>query len=304
LIDERDPNEGRRKLAGTSVRNFGAFFDGGWRRNDILWGRLDGAERIITTLLPGEAHERDREELIEKAQLAILEEKFVSEDRDRLLQLIADALATTNSADGNEATLRRLVEEEQGSPVNSALQAALRACLTREQLLVFFRDSNEVNRELSPRTTLRALSRSTRVVGEILDGVARGYGEVGRRPAAWLARFGRVLCGLVEVAVPRSLQGEFFRYWLALVYLFEAFLIVVGTVFVREQVQVLGFITLGVTAVVHISTLLLRDYMVHKKTWLTVLVALLFTALIFLALVGADTLFDLRSRLLGFLLHG
>jgi patatin-related protein len=286
LIDERDPNEGRRKLAGTSVRNFGAFLDGGWRRNDILWGRLDGAERIITALLPGEAHETDRERLIEKAQLAVLEEEFVSEDRNRLLQLIADALATTNSTDRNEATLRQLVEEEEGSPVNSALQAALRTRLTKEHILSFFRDSYEVNRNLSPRTTLRALSRSTRVVGEIIDGVADRYGEVGRRPAAWLARFGRVFSGLVEVAVPRSLKSEFFRYWLALVYLFEAFLIVVGTVFVTEQVQDLGFIALGVTVVVHISTLVLRDYMVGKKKWLYRLAVAFFIVLLLLALVG------------------
>jgi hypothetical protein len=36
------------KLAGTKLNNFGAFFEQKFRTNDILWGRLDGAERIIT----------------------------------------------------------------------------------------------------------------------------------------------------------------------------------------------------------------------------------------------------------------
>lgn len=301
LIDERNPNEPRRKLAGTSVRNFGAFLDRGWRRNDILWGRLDGAERIITALLPGEAHETDREDLIEEAQLAILEEEFVSEDRNRLLQLIADALTTNDSEDKNEQVLRQLAQGVEGAPVNSALQAALRSRLTKEQLLAFFRDSYQVNRNLSPQTTLKTLSRSTRVVGEILEDVADDYGRIGQWPATWLARFGRVFWGLVEVSIPRSIQGEFFRYWLVFLYLFEALLIAVGTIFVREQVQALGVVALSATAVIHVSTLLLRDYMRGKSTWLRIVIFASVLALLFFALVGVDTLFDLRSRLLGFL---
>ena len=301
LIDERNPNEPRRKLAGTSVRNFGAFLDRGWRRNDILWGRLDAAERIITALLPGEANKTNREDLIEEAQLAILEETFVSEDRNRLLQLIADALATDDSDDENEQALRQLAQGEEGAPVNSTLQAALRSRLTKEQLLAFFRNSYQVNRNLSPQTTLKTLSRSTRVVGEILEDVADDYGKIGQRPATWLARFGRVFWGLVEVSIPRSIQGEFFRYWLVFLYLFEALLIAVGTIFVREQVQALGVVALVATAVIHISTLLLRDYMTGKSTWLRILIVASVLALLFFALVGVDTLFDLRSKLLGFL---
>src|SRR5215211_5838934 len=304
LINERGPNEPRRKLAGTAVRNFGAFLDRGWRRNDILWGRLDGAERIVSTLLPGDECEEKRKELIKEAQLAILEEEDLAEDRDQVLQLIANALATTDSTDGNEASLRRLAEGEQGSSINSALQAALRSRLTKEELLAFFRESYEVNRRVDTKTALRTLSRSTRVVGEMLENIADGYRGMGRRPAAWLARFGRVFWGLVEVAVPQSLPGEIFRYWLILLYVFEALLIAAGTIFVKPQVQLLGFITLGVTATVHLGTLLLRDYMLGRRAWLRILVAALVLALLFLALVGADTLFDLRTRLFGPLLDG
>lgn len=41
----------RRKVAGTVFHAFGAFFTEEWRENDILWGRLDGAERLIAILL-------------------------------------------------------------------------------------------------------------------------------------------------------------------------------------------------------------------------------------------------------------
>ena len=52
LIDEQSPSEHRRKLAGTALFHFGAFLNRDWRRNDMLWGRLDGAERIITSISP------------------------------------------------------------------------------------------------------------------------------------------------------------------------------------------------------------------------------------------------------------
>lgn len=62
----------KRKLAGTKFSNFGAFFSEPWRRNDILWGQLDGAERIITTLLPAS---RLRDQYLVRAWLAILKDK-------------------------------------------------------------------------------------------------------------------------------------------------------------------------------------------------------------------------------------
>jgi hypothetical protein len=58
------------KLAGAAFGHFGAFLNRQWRRNDILWGRLDGAERIISTLLPDRPAEAGR--LIGEAQAAIV----------------------------------------------------------------------------------------------------------------------------------------------------------------------------------------------------------------------------------------
>ncbi|MBI4779973.1 MAG: patatin-like protein [Oscillatoriophycideae cyanobacterium NC_groundwater_1537_Pr4_S-0.65um_50_18] len=43
------------KLAGDQFRAFGGFFKKSWRSNDILWGRLDGVNRIIEALLTPKA---------------------------------------------------------------------------------------------------------------------------------------------------------------------------------------------------------------------------------------------------------
>jgi hypothetical protein len=66
------------KVAGLKYGHFGAFFSRSWRENDILWGRLDAAECLITALAsPGPA----RDVLVEKAIKAILKESLRPEDR-------------------------------------------------------------------------------------------------------------------------------------------------------------------------------------------------------------------------------
>lgn len=63
------PNSGKRiataatKLRGVSLAHFAGFFRRSWRENDYLWGRLDGAERLIWLLAqdPGDRHAAERE---------------------------------------------------------------------------------------------------------------------------------------------------------------------------------------------------------------------------------------------------
>lgn len=60
-------------LKGTQFAAFGGFLDQTWRYHDMLRGRLDGAERFITAVLPDAdpETERVRENLIREAQEAI-----------------------------------------------------------------------------------------------------------------------------------------------------------------------------------------------------------------------------------------
>ena len=76
LFDEEklgEPGNPAKKLAGVRFGHFGGFLDRRWRRSDLMWGRLDGAERLIEALLePG----AERTELIRAAQLAIVREEL------------------------------------------------------------------------------------------------------------------------------------------------------------------------------------------------------------------------------------
>jgi patatin-related protein len=66
---------GKSKLAGVGVMHFGAFFSRPGRESDYLWGRLDGAERLIGILL-GDGHaDEERAAWSRRAFAAIVEEE-------------------------------------------------------------------------------------------------------------------------------------------------------------------------------------------------------------------------------------
>jgi hypothetical protein len=56
------------KLAGETLYAFGGFFKKSWRSNDILWGRLDGLNRIVEALITTESVQRFPEFLKRQAR--------------------------------------------------------------------------------------------------------------------------------------------------------------------------------------------------------------------------------------------
>jgi hypothetical protein len=64
-----------KQLAGFEKMHFGAFFDRAGRENDYLWGRLDGAERLIGLVLGEDFTDDERADWCRKAFAAIVEEE-------------------------------------------------------------------------------------------------------------------------------------------------------------------------------------------------------------------------------------
>ena len=73
LLPPPDPD--KPKLAGFSTMHFGAFFDRAGRERDYLWGRLDGAERLIGLLLGDTFTDKERTGWCRKAFAAIVAEE-------------------------------------------------------------------------------------------------------------------------------------------------------------------------------------------------------------------------------------
>jgi patatin-related protein len=178
LINEKEDSKKRRKLAGTSFYHFGAFFDRGWRRNDLLWGRLDGAERIISTLLPPGFPADWKDELLQRAQCEILTEELGIADENELTSRLTDLLTNRDAADPSEDTNSGpvMVPPDIDSPL---ILEALEVSETPSQLPEFIHDDYEVNRQLNLGRTWWTLSRSIRVAGQVINESSKTYQAAG-----------------------------------------------------------------------------------------------------------------------------
>ena len=301
LINERKEKKtsadgvGRRKLAGTALHHFGAFLDRTWRQNDIMWGRLDGAERLITSLLPDPKDKGVRDELIKQAHSAILIEEMPASSREQLSLLMSDVLIRAGAGDDMNKTIEKLVKElDAGSSVSTRLQTIMRNSLQDEEFLQFISKGYEVNRKTDAKAMLRAMSRSTQVIGKVFEDIANQNALDGKS-LAWIARLGQIFWGLVEVAVPGSILNMLAMHWLKVLYVFEVLLIVFGFLFsAPTALQDFAFRIFLITVAANVAILLLRDRMRGKRGWLYTIVTGLISVIVVLAVIGFADLLGLE----------
>lgn len=268
LIDEEDPSEPRRKLGGTALANFGAFLDRGWRENDILWGRLDGAERLIHVMLP--AHEVDlKNTLTDKAHKAILKD-FTGKRAEFAVAHLTETV-TKFSPDGKTSKerhkhLKKLIAgQKKPTPApENVVAGTLLAILKPSALVSFFQEAYEIYREPDREKTVRSLARATQVTGKILEDVSDDY-AIDKKPAAWVTRLGRLFWGLVEVSVPRGIPTIFARHWQRLLLLFSVLMIIGGVMFGESGARNVGWGVIGLIVVIGSARRLLGDYIGHRK---------------------------------------
>ena len=252
LIDERRDPCGRRKLAGTALGNFGAFLDAGWRRNDLLWGRLDAAERLIRSALGDKPDAA--EDLVREAHEAILSEELSPGDGTELCRLLAQALVRlgVDPTRTSARELAALIERETGATIGARLDTLLRQCLEAPALREHLRTAYEVDRRLEPAVAMRLAGRSAEVAGRLLAVLGqrhRGASFV----APWLIRVGRFAWGFVELALPGSTANLITRHWLRLLYLLELLLIGGGLLAAAPVIQDFGAKALVLTAGAHLA---------------------------------------------------
>jgi hypothetical protein len=133
--------------------------------------------------------------------------------------------------------------------------------------LRFITTSYEVNRKLDSKMMLRAISRSTTVIGNVFEDIAN-QNSLDGKSLAWIARMGQIFWGLVEVAVPGSILNLLVFHWLRVLYVFELLLIILAFLFSSPDFLTFGLKLFAVTAVVNLAVLLLRDRMRGKNGWL------------------------------------
>lgn len=236
LIDESHPvdDRGRKvtdggpgrsvvKLAGTTLGNFGAFFRDKFRVNDIMWGRLDGAERVIAALLP--ADESLRERMTQRAHRAIIVEDKLFRDEDaaadRALQgAIWDAL---DAWDDPERRAQLLRDAAPRLPQGSAFRVYVEELERGAEPLDLFREDfvkgYEEGRRFEEDSSIRSAKRAQRVLGDMALGYfpeKEGKSKL-RQLVMWLGKRLRIF---VEAAIePEGTARSVQRRKLAAAYL-------------------------------------------------------------------------------------
>ncbi len=282
LVSEGLLGESRRKLAGVTLSNFGAFLDRHWRWNDIMWGRLDGSERLIRMLLPGDDKESGiaRQQLIDEAHGAILEEEF-----DK-----ADANIASWTTDADSAVLRKLLTLPK-DPQNEALRCKLRLDF-RQRFKARYRMNNNIA-SLSPAFVSSILARSTRVIGQMFTRMSEQYALLAH-PAEILTRVGRIGWSLIEAATPQSISNLIVNHWIKLLYLFDALLIAASVVV--QPIRNFSFQLLAVTALVQFTLYILRETLARRNSWWKrLMTAVIATAVVAIGL-GITVAIDSKLR--------
>ncbi|WP_312429316.1 patatin-like protein [Achromobacter sp.] len=272
LVDERD---GERKLDGTALANFGAFLDKRWRRNDVLWGRLDGAERLIHSLLPMNDAPTIRicEELTKLAQQAILRESMGADRTQALLQAIQNELAKDDP---------KRCEE---------LMATLKSALLDSELMQHMR-KRKVAHGPEPKATLDSIARGVSVCGKVLEGAAQERGvEGGASGARWLARIGLFFHGLLLVSLPRTWQNNWAQWVVGALYVFEIILLGLSLLIGSQDMRMLAVTAFLITGAAHIVCAIIHDVGLGRRRWRRGAVTRAAAALLLLSVVGAASAF-------------
>jgi patatin-related protein len=312
LINERET--GCHKLAGTALGHFGAFLDPLWRRNDIMWGRLDGAERIITALLPN-----DRELarlLVGEAHAAIVHEAIAKAGANEAKDLLCEAGMRTRSGNADPNLITQFLENlktyevkgqlitQSNGKVNAQVDGKLTKLIDANAFRQHYVDTFPARSKLDPESTVKTAARATTVIGQMLEGLSSSRNAT-TKPALWIARLGRIFWALVEVAVPRSFGELFFHHWLKLIYFLEALMIVGSTLLLAPGAQRFAITAFGITAAVHLAVVILSDLIQSRNRWVTLAktigIVLLVTliavgGLAISAILGADSLWKAMGK--------
>jgi hypothetical protein len=274
----------RSKLAGRMYFSFGAFFAKSWRENDMLWGRLDGAEILVRDLLRntpaakaqalGDPTMQERglqpndsrtlaDVFIDDLHTAILSDTLPAQRREDAWNMLRDVLPKLDPAKRD----KEIGQFFNDSPsLERHMQSIIDFCKDDAALLSYYKTSYEVNRQLEPKVLLRLFARGSQIFGKMLEKIGSDRGKNPKQiHTAFIVRAAAIFSGLIEVSVPRTPWAILWRYWRSLFYIIGALLILVGLIFGKGAVQSGGVLVLILTGIIHIATIWLQLFIGRWK---------------------------------------
>lgn len=272
LIDERET--GCNKLAGTAMGNFGVFLDPLWRKNNNLWGRLDGAERIITALLPDDPELARM--LVGEAHVAIVHESIARLGETETRDLLCESAMRTRSGSAEPEILAQFIGNLKTHDAAQQLNNLIDDRALRQHYVNTFPTRSRPD----PGSALKAAARATAVISQMLTPLAAGRNVNVSSVTPWIARVAKTVSSLVAVSLPGTTANVFLRHWLPMIYLFAAILIYAGF-------GQIGWRLLGTTVAVNIAIWWMNDFIQRQRIIVGFLMLVLGAAVALLALIGA-----------------
>jgi hypothetical protein len=207
------------KLAGIALSAFGGFLDREWRRNDILWGRLDAAERIISALLSDRSDEGKRAESILNAQHAIIDETTAA--------WMSELEQTRFSVTKDDEQYKRLQSIRELLYSNANTLSDDKSDPSSPEWKKQFSAAYDFHREFEPEPNLRRLGRSSAILSSMIDRLDGGKG-IGGKISGYLKTLNGVLLSMLDFSTPKTMIGVLSHYWLQLIVLVSVTLIAGG----------------------------------------------------------------------------
>jgi hypothetical protein len=208
---QRSPD--KKKLAGTTLMDFGAFLKREWRENDILWGRLDACERIVSAILPHEDDDTLRNDYVERLRNEILKQEMdLRTASDPCIPHARDAIA-------------------------------------RDDVERFLQERYEVPSGPLPAQSVKWLGQASTILGSMFkDDLGRED-----RFTRSLKVGGSVLAAMTGFLVPHSIGNILFRYWLSVLFFFCLTIAVLGSLFSKPETKNLGLIGVAIVVSVWLA---------------------------------------------------
>ncbi|MBI5944874.1 MAG: patatin-like protein [Chloroflexi bacterium] len=258
------------KLGGQTLVNFGAFFKMEWRENDIMWGRLDGAEQIIRSLglPPGK-----QEEYIRMAQAAILRNE-VSHKNESLTQSLRRNTQFKNVRMNIMQAMPGIAIDKSKSRVKAAPQkidddliddSAVINQMGDSLVLGVFEKEFDLDLSLEPRNALQLAARSAQVAGKMFEGLSIAYSLKNNPLAGWLTRAGQFLFWAVEMATTDSLFSMIARNIFFLLYFTGLIFVAAGSLSPESKFPAWGWGMIGFTAFLQYARMVLKTILIERS---------------------------------------
>jgi patatin-related protein len=194
------------KLAGIGLGAFAGFLSREWRENDILWGRLDGADRILSALFCDAGDEQAKNALIGEARARILDEELGAQKKDGLMRALACWLRENLGSEHRQLDKVKAKLNELLSDPNDPVAQLLDRALTGEGYERFMRLYYRLPEGPSTEVQLALLGRSLTIFSAMLERVGAGSGLI-RQAVRITSFFGSLV--LTTLALATGVTGRY-----------------------------------------------------------------------------------------------